>query len=91
MSKPKKNKKSDYTLVKLGPRLDSVVQILGNLNSMSYASTVRMLTMLGVRGLIRSGTFQGWNVPENLESILDGAEVEITMKKVPKLEALSSE
>jgi hypothetical protein len=42
MSRPKKNKKSDYTLVKLGPRLDSVVQILGNLNSMSYASTVRM-------------------------------------------------
>lgn len=87
MSKPKA--KSDHTLVRLGPKLDQIVQILGNLNSMSYAATVRMLCVLGARGLIRSGTFQGWVVPENLEAILDGADVKITMQKVPQIEVTS--
>jgi hypothetical protein len=88
MSKPKKNQKSEHTLVRLGPKLDCVVQILGHHNSMSYAGTVRMLCILGVRSLIRSGTFQGWIIPEGLEAILDGADVEIKMKKAPQIEAL---
>lgn len=79
------------TLVRLGPRLDSIVQILGNQNSMSYAATIRLLVQLGVRALIRSGTFQGWIVPAGLEAVLDGAEVEITMKRVPKIEAATPE
>lgn len=69
MSKPKN--KSISTLVRLGPALDTAVTILGHRNSMSYAACVRLLVMLGCRALIKSGTFQGWVVPEELEEILD--------------------
>jgi hypothetical protein len=89
MSKPKKSRKSEHTLVRLGPKLDQVVQILGNQNSMSYSATVRLLVILGTRGLIKSGTFQGWVVPEGLEAVLDGAEVQITMVRTPKIEVSS--
>jgi hypothetical protein len=69
-------KKSVSTLVKLGPALDRAVLALGHRNAMSYAQTVRLLVMLGVRALIRSGTFQGWTLPENFEEILDGGNEE---------------
>lgn len=69
VSKPKT--KSTSTLVRLGPALDTAVSILGHRNSMSYAATVRLLCMLGARSLIRSGTLQGWVVPEDLEKVLD--------------------
>ena len=82
--KPRRAKKSTHTLVRLGPKLDQIVQILGDQNSMSYAATVRMVVLLGVRGLIKSGTFQGWVIPEGLEQILDGNEVKLTLVKVPK-------
>jgi hypothetical protein len=82
MSRPKK-KKSDSTLVKLGPRLDEAVTALGNRNMMSYASTVRLLCMLGSRALIRSGTYQGWTLPEDFEEILDRKEEVVQDSAIP--------
>ena len=80
MPKPKKDKKSTHTLVRLGPKLDAAVTVLGAQNTMSYAATVRMLVLLGVRGLIRSGTFQGWIIPEELERSLDSPEVKVSIR-----------
>lgn len=72
------------TLVNLGPKLDQAVMVLGKLNHMSYAATVRMLVILGVRALIKSGTFQGWSLPEDFEKILDGQPVKLTVTRAPR-------
>lgn len=63
--------KSGKTLVTLGFQLDQCVMTLARLNHTSYAQTVRTLCLLGVRGLIRSGSFQGWTVPAELEEMLE--------------------